>query len=516
MSDITRAVIDERIRTFAESVRKGIHGFKPGESWWIVKPTSKSKDYYKNAISLTDQLGLSEKDMENAFSARWVGNIGSNCYTQYLRQGKVDRFYLVTVTIENSNNNSSPTDEGSTVVMKDEGFRTTRASKCPWMMLRDSVSGTAQFDTDLGPRPKKSRLDDSTTIPTVEEVSSHLSGKVPLPPVPSYWDSTEANILFGTIKTVQRGVIEANAYEAITNQMALLLKCSENHDGYLQILNTSGMEEVPKLSDNQIFFIREKIRLLNRCLQHAIHYMEEKKNWGYCCEEAISDASTFGITICSNANTLKRWYRDFRVNRKLPFPKVPDKHKLPLFLSQNQDIVTKIKVYAKANIHKLSAQLICSYLHETILPQMIENIKQSDPPVLNRENFEIYTQACLTKDYTRAKEHLLSCYGMKFLTESTAYRWMRKLGFKYEARKKSYYVDGHEKKATKLYRAEYLRRYFADERRAHRWIQITKEEHDELMRKSMCDFYLLLLFVHNITINIFIGYRRIIQPWLSI
>ena len=111
MSIISRTDIDERIRTFAESVRKGIHGFKPGESWWIVKPTSKSKEQYENAISITDQLGLSENDMENVLSARWVGNIGSSLYTEYLRQGKVDRFYLVTVTMENAPNNSSPTDK---------------------------------------------------------------------------------------------------------------------------------------------------------------------------------------------------------------------------------------------------------------------------------------------------------------------------------------------------------------------------------------------------------------------
>jgi hypothetical protein len=135
MSIISRTDIDERIHIFAESVRKGMYGFKAGESWWLVKPTTKSAEYYKNAIPITDQLGLSEKDIDNVFSARWVGNIGSSLYTEYLRQGKVGRFYLVTVTMENATNNSSPIDEGSTVIMDDEDFRTTRTSKCPWMML---------------------------------------------------------------------------------------------------------------------------------------------------------------------------------------------------------------------------------------------------------------------------------------------------------------------------------------------------------------------------------------------
>jgi hypothetical protein len=50
-----------------------MHGFKPGESWWVVKHTKKSREYGKNAISITEQIDLSEKDMESAVSARWVG-----------------------------------------------------------------------------------------------------------------------------------------------------------------------------------------------------------------------------------------------------------------------------------------------------------------------------------------------------------------------------------------------------------------------------------------------------------
>jgi hypothetical protein len=68
-----------------------MYGFKAGKSWWLVKSTTKSAKHHENAIPITDQLGLSDKDMENVYSARWVGNIGSSLYTEYLRQGKVGR-----------------------------------------------------------------------------------------------------------------------------------------------------------------------------------------------------------------------------------------------------------------------------------------------------------------------------------------------------------------------------------------------------------------------------------------
>ncbi len=156
MSTISREVIDERVRAFADRVRSKLFGFEPGKSWWIVKHTIKTKELYPCAVTLCDQLGISDEDMgKHLKNARWNGQIGTNLYSNLLRQGKEQHILMITVTMENSTNNSSPTDKGSTVVMEDEGFRTTRASKCPWMMLRDSVSGTVTFDPDLGPRPIK-------------------------------------------------------------------------------------------------------------------------------------------------------------------------------------------------------------------------------------------------------------------------------------------------------------------------------------------------------------------------
>ncbi len=143
MSKPSGATIDERVRRFAESVRNGEQGFKPGECWWLVRRTSKSSRNYKEAVTLCDQLGISDEDMGiHLKNTRWTGPIGDTVYTNYLRQGKIQDFYLVTVKMENPTsitNRSSPTDEGSIVIMDDEGFRTTRTSKCPWMNFRDSI-----------------------------------------------------------------------------------------------------------------------------------------------------------------------------------------------------------------------------------------------------------------------------------------------------------------------------------------------------------------------------------------
>jgi hypothetical protein len=79
----------------------------------------------------------------------------------------------------------------------------------------------------------------------------------------------------------------------------------------------------------------------------------------------------------------------------------------------------------------------------------------------------------------------LSEYGLTHIDPSTVYRWLQKLGFKYEPRRKGYYVDGHEKPATIEYRKKFVSRYLQYERRAHRWIQIPLQEATQLEMKRL-------------------------------
>jgi hypothetical protein len=111
------------------------------------------------------------------------------------------------------------------------------------------------------------------------------------------------------------------------------------------------------------------------------------------------------------------------------------------------------------------------YLHDTIIPEMIKERENSD----NKSK----------EDMTR---ELLQEYGLSSLSLGTVCRWMNRLGFKYDVRKKSYYVDGHERPGTIKYRKDFVTRYLSYERRAHRWIQITKEKHDDLVKESMYSY----------------------------
>jgi hypothetical protein len=466
MSKISDADIDERVRTFAESVRNGMHGFQPGKSWWIVRQTSKSRKSFDNPVTLCNQLGISDEDIGNHLNnTRWTGLIGDTVYTNYLRRGQIQDYYLVTVTMENQTNNSSPTDKGSKVVMNDEGFRTTRTSKCPWMMLQDRICGTV--DPDLGLRPTKKRKAQDIS-PESQDISPEFKA-IEQPPKETmvesiaaearnnYFSSMNAILLFKPIES------EENVLVAITNQINILKEAQKTSASYKLLLPPHPSKT---FSEHDVFIIRQKISILTLALNNAKRFMPQK-TWRECCAMALETAEDMGLSVSTWPRTVMKWYHQFKINRLLAIPYVPDKHKLHPFLQHNNDVVIRIKEYARLNIHRLSAELIFAYLHDTIIPELVKER-------LNPDNKS-------TEEMTR---ELLHEYGLSTLSVGTVCRWMNRLGFKYCVRKKSYYVDGHERPGTVTYRKDFVRRYLCYERRAYRWIQISKTEHDELVQKG--------------------------------
>ena len=79
---------------------------------------------------------------------------------------------------------------------------------------------------------------------------------------------------------------------------------------------------------------------------------------------------------------------------------------------------------------------------------------------------------------------LFSEFNFKTLTISTVYKWLIKLRFKYQPRKKSYYVDNHESPENIEYRKHFISRYFKYEIQSHRWYQLPEEERMRLVEKG--------------------------------
>jgi hypothetical protein len=148
------------------------------------------------------------------------------------------------------------------------------------------------------------------------------------------------------------------------------------------------------------------------------------------------------------------------------------KNQLPPFLEQNQDVTATIKQYCKEHLGELSVEFVFDYLHHTILPNLVKDIYGSSKEELGDEK------------YQEALRQVLKPYRLTCISISTVSRWINVLGFKYELRKKGYYVDGHEKPATIEYRKAFCERYLAHEARMHRWVQVKEEVAKALEEKG--------------------------------
>jgi hypothetical protein len=118
-------------------------------------------------------------------------------------------------------------------------------------------------------------------------------------------------------------------------------------------------------------------------------------------------------------------------------------------------------------------------------------------------------------------QQVLKPYRLTSLSISTVSQWLQALGFKYEIRKKGYYINGHEKPSTLAYRKVFYEGYLIYEARMHCWVQITEkvakrleEEReiargsayhyfDEVRKEKMVEFHVdasdKLLFLGNVT-----------------
>jgi hypothetical protein len=81
-----------------------------------------------------------------------------------------------------------------------------------------------------------------------------------------------------------------------------------------------------------------------------------------------------------------------------------------------------------------------------------------------------------SRNPTTIKDCLLKAYIDLPISVTTTWLWLRRLGFHYDNRKKSFFVDGHERPDVAFYRNDFCSKYLSKlEPRTHRWIQVTKE-----------------------------------------
>jgi len=168
-------------------------------------------------------------------------------------------------------------------------------------------------------------------------------------------------------------------------------------------------------TSHNIYWIQSKAMYLAMALNIALQQMP-LKTWASCCNDAVSRVEEFHQQLCENSNnnlatknggTVQRWFRMWKQNSGC-FP----------------------------NPH-----YVCN--KKKVLPQLLENY-----PVLHNN---------LVKEIDNNLAHLSGEYVFTKLSLPTIYRWMHALGFKYDERKKCYYVYNHKSEANVTYRRGFFK-----------------------------------------------------------
>jgi hypothetical protein len=105
----------------------------------------------------------------------------------------------------------------------------------------------------------------------------------------------------------------------------------------------------------------------------------------------------------------------------------------------------------------------------------------------------------------------LNAHGLATLSMTTVWRWMHLLGFSYDARRKKFYVDGHERDDVVAYRSMFCRRYLTEyEPRCERWIQLPEADAKSI---SDIDIEFGYRFLHSTTEELSVEFH--VDYWVT-
>ena len=339
------------------------------------------------------------------------------------------------------------------------------------VITRSTTKYVANVNDNINLRPsKRKRLSEVKT-----EVKVHVEEAEMRPEVKSeletdkpnifsqeiFWESPEAKCWFGRGNKSEN--VEDVMQETIENFKNAYLTC----EGWRYIISDNDQENMCTLHD--IHIIRLKAMYLAIALNTALQHMPQK-TWAMCCDDAVTLVKEFyqhlgenssNSILTKNGKTIQKWFCTWKKNScsfHNPHFIRHGKKVLPNLLENYPDLRTSLIKEMEDNLSNLTGEYVFSFLVEKGLPNILAQRQKE----LDDANF--------------TTSQLLEENGLTKITLTTIYRWMHILGFRYEERKKCYYVDNHESISNVTYRRGFLSRYFKHETRAHRWIQLQLEE----------------------------------------
>ena len=287
-----------------------------------------------------------------------------------------------------------------------------------------------------------------------------------------YWYSDEAKNLFKPDVDP-----DTNMLQVLKDRVELFHSALHSNEKMRNLVEGNPTDE--DLSSTSVRIISAKVRCIKKVTEFAIDIMGSGKignDFQLCCENVITWANTIGGSeYPTNSQTVRRWHAEYRTHGKILIYRHPSKNSIPLprILVDNPEQAMSIRTFVRTNLDRLSVEKVYTYIDETIIPRIASGFIDRNQQEWNKGTGDDEIQ-CLTK------KDLLKHYGLRNFGITTAWRWMRALGMRYDERRKNYYVDGHERDDVVVSRWIFIRKYLQREIQMHRWVQITEKEMQKL------------------------------------
>ncbi|KAI2495738.1 hypothetical protein MHU86_18762 [Fragilaria crotonensis] len=316
----------------------------------------------------------------------------------------------------------------------------------------------------------------------------------------SYWPaSPEACQLFSSRGPICRGVgigsvgvgsnsttlvdtmtLDESPQETLERRIAALQAVHESEDSWRGVVKGGDPDNF--CSKIEIFEIRQRASFLCLAYQLALQKMNQW-TWQDCCKEACSRLNDLGMQQATFYRTIAEWNKIYRKLECFPHPNAYvqcGKRPLPRLLETFPDAKEQIVAFGVRNLTTLTIEGVHDFIVSTVIPRLVvvwqdDNHEQQHKIVVDSSGTSTASTADDNADRNKAAvtDSFLQAHRLQSMSFSTTWRWMRLLGFKYDVRRKSFYVDGHEREDVVANRQTFCETYLTKlEPYCNRWIQL--------------------------------------------
>ena len=300
-----------------------------------------------------------------------------------------------------------------------------------------------------------------------------ISGKVV---EETYWDSPEAKKLFLGNPNDSRDVVEV-----LKQRIDRLQQANRSVEGWKDIVENHDKDNLCSTYD--VFIIRQRCSILCLAYSLALEEMNSSRWVKDCCATAILTLSRLGMEATgTNEETVAGWNVLLRSNHEhfpMPNPKIFKKKPLPELLEYFPEEITSPWLgYCIEKLADLTVEMARNHLVTDLIPSAAEGNEEQRGLEEEQEEGRTVTTPTI-------RSLLLQDYLKNPISMTSTWRWLKRLGFIYDTRKKSFFVDGHERQDVVIRRNEFCKRYLTQlEPCAHRWIQVTADTVEEWKREG--------------------------------